>query len=57
MIPERYAPITYALFRIAFGFLFLCYGLQKLLGGLAKRPRTFSRCKARQASSKPFAVC
>ena len=32
MIPERYAPITYALFRIVFGFLFLCYGLQKLLG-------------------------
>ena len=32
MIPERYAPITYALFRIAFGFLFLCYGLQKLFG-------------------------
>jgi len=32
MIPERYTPITYALFRIVFGFLFLCYGLQKLLG-------------------------
>jgi putative oxidoreductase len=32
MIPERYAPITYALFRIVFGFLFLCYGLQKLFG-------------------------
>jgi putative oxidoreductase len=32
MIPERYAPITYALFRIAFGFLFLCYGLQKMFG-------------------------
>jgi len=32
MIPERYAPITYALFRIVFGFLFLCYGLQKMLG-------------------------
>jgi putative oxidoreductase len=32
MIPERYAPITYALFRIVFGFLFLCFGLQKLLG-------------------------
>ena len=25
MIPERYAPMTYALFRIVFGFLFLCY--------------------------------
>jgi putative oxidoreductase len=32
MIPERYAPITYALFRIVFGFLFLCYGLQKMFG-------------------------
>lgn len=32
MIPERYAPNTYALFRIVFGFLFLCFGLQKLLG-------------------------
>jgi len=32
MIPERYAPITYALFRIVFGFLFFCYGLQKMLG-------------------------
>jgi putative oxidoreductase len=32
MIPERFAPITYALFRIVFGFLFLCYGLQKLFG-------------------------
>jgi putative oxidoreductase len=32
MIPERYAPITYALFRLVFGFLFLCYGTQKLFG-------------------------
>lgn len=32
MIPERYAPITYALFRIVFGFLFLCFGLQKMFG-------------------------
>jgi putative oxidoreductase len=32
MIPERYAPMTYALFRIVFGFLFLCFGLQKLFG-------------------------
>ena len=32
MIPDRYAPVTYALFRIVFGFLFLCFGLQKLLG-------------------------
>jgi len=34
MIPERYAPITYALFRIVFGFLFLCFGLQKMFGWL-----------------------
>jgi putative oxidoreductase len=36
MIPDRYAPMTYALFRIVFGFLFLCFGLQKMfviLGG------------------------
>jgi putative oxidoreductase len=32
MIPERYAPIIYALFRIVFGFLFLCFGLQKMFG-------------------------
>jgi putative oxidoreductase len=32
MIPERYAPITYALFRIVFGFLFICFGLQKMFG-------------------------
>ena len=32
MIPERYTPATYSLFRVVFGFLFLCYGLQKLLG-------------------------
>jgi len=32
MIPERYAPTTYALFRIVFGFLFLCFGTQKLFG-------------------------
>lgn len=32
MIPERYAPITYALFRIVFGYLFLIFGLQKLFG-------------------------
>ena len=32
MIPERYAPTTYALFRIVFGFLFFCFGLQKMFG-------------------------
>lgn len=32
MIPERYAPYTYALFRIVFGMLFFFFGLQKLLG-------------------------
>ena len=32
MIPERYAPITYALFRIVFGYLFLIFGLQKMFG-------------------------
>jgi putative oxidoreductase len=32
MIPERYAPMTYALFRIVFGFMFLCFGLQKVAG-------------------------
>jgi putative oxidoreductase len=37
MIPDRYAPITYALFRIVFGYIFLIFGLQKfgLLGGQA----------------------
>jgi putative oxidoreductase len=32
VIPERYAPITYALFRIVFGMLFLFFGLQKIFG-------------------------
>jgi putative oxidoreductase len=32
MIPERYAPITYALFRIVFGYVFLLFGLQKMFG-------------------------
>ena len=32
MIPERYAPQTYALFRIVFGLLFFFYGLQKTMG-------------------------
>jgi len=32
MIPERYAPTTYALFRIVFGFLFFLFGLQKMFG-------------------------
>jgi putative oxidoreductase len=32
MIPERYAPVTYALFRIISGYVFLLYGLQKTAG-------------------------
>lgn len=32
MIPERYAPVTYALFRIVFGYVFFLYGSQKLFG-------------------------
>src|SRR5882724_11983397 len=32
MIPQRYRPIGYALFRIVFGFLFFCHGPQKLFG-------------------------
>ncbi len=32
MIPERYAPQVYALFRIVVGFLFLFHGAQKVLG-------------------------
>jgi putative oxidoreductase len=32
MIPERYAPQTYALFRIVAGFLFMFHGLQKIFG-------------------------
>ena len=32
MIPERFAPITFALFRIVFGLMFFMFGLQKLLG-------------------------
>jgi putative oxidoreductase len=32
MIPERYAPQVYALFRIVVGFLFMFHGAQKVLG-------------------------
>jgi putative oxidoreductase len=32
MIPDRYAPRVYALFRIVFGLMFLSHGLQKLFG-------------------------
>jgi len=32
MIPDRYSSIAYTLFRIVFGFLFCCHGLQKLIG-------------------------
>jgi putative oxidoreductase len=32
MIPERYAPQVYAVFRIVAGLLFMFHGLQKLLG-------------------------
>jgi putative oxidoreductase len=32
MIPERYAPQVYALFRIVTGFLFMFHGLQKIVG-------------------------
>ncbi len=32
MIPERYAPQVYALFRIVVGFLFMFHGLQKIFG-------------------------
>ena len=32
MIPERYAPFTYALFRIVVGMLFFFFGLQKVAG-------------------------
>jgi putative oxidoreductase len=37
MIPERYAPMAYAFFRIIFGWVFMVFGLQKfgLLGGEA----------------------
>jgi putative oxidoreductase len=37
MIPERYAPQLYALFRIVAGFMFMFHGLQKfgMLGGPA----------------------
>jgi putative oxidoreductase len=32
VIPERYAPQTYALFRIVFGLVFFFFGLQKTMG-------------------------
>jgi len=32
LIPERYAPMTYSLFRIVVGMLFFFFGLQKLFG-------------------------
>ena len=32
MIPERYAPQLYALFRIVIAFLFMFHGVQKMFG-------------------------
>jgi putative oxidoreductase len=32
MIPERYAPMAYALFRIVLGLIFFMFGMQKLAG-------------------------
>lgn len=32
MIPEKFAPQVYPLFRAVFGFMFLLHGSQKLLG-------------------------
>ena len=32
MIPERYAPQIYSVFRIVFGLMFLSHGLQKIFG-------------------------
>jgi putative oxidoreductase len=32
MNTERFTPLTYALFRIVFGYIFLIFGLQKLGG-------------------------
>ena len=40
MIPERYAPVTYALFRIVFGYVFMLFGLQKLFGWFGGMPVT-----------------
>jgi putative oxidoreductase len=36
-IAERFAPYTFALMRIVFGFLFICHGLQKVFGMFAGR--------------------
>ena len=32
MIPDRYAPHVYSIFRIVFGMMFLSHGLQKIFG-------------------------
>jgi uncharacterized membrane protein YphA (DoxX/SURF4 family) len=32
MIPERFGPQVYSIFRAVFGFLFLFHGLQKMFG-------------------------
>ena len=39
MIPERYAPQTYALMRIVLALIVLNYGLQKfgMFGGIEKK--------------------
>ena len=42
MIPDRFSPVTYALMRIVFGFLWVLHGLQKfgVFGGEAADPGT-----------------
>jgi putative oxidoreductase len=32
MIPDRFAPQVYSIFRAVFGFLFMAHGLQKMFG-------------------------
>ena len=55
MIPERYAPYTYALFRIVFGLLFFFYGLQKTMGWFGGQAVQSCRClKGLRASSRPW---
>ena len=56
MIPERYAPYTYALFRIVVGMLFFFFGMQKM-AGLVRRPGGAADVAAgcRRHSSNPSA--
>ena len=57
MIPDRYAPVTHALFRIIFGYVFLLFGLQKMFGWFGGQQAQLMSLQGRPAPSRRSADC